>query len=133
VKETALTLPFTFNSLGNVSTTTEQTKIWADRVRAVIGTNLRERLMHPDFGTLIPSTFMETQSVASSTVETEVNLAFAKQLPSLDLLSVDSSFDDYTGSLNIEISYALPNNTVVNTIVSILHLIGDAPAYEENV
>ena len=54
MSEIAMSLPFSIDPYGKVSSTTDQKKIWADKVRSVLGTALRERVMLPTFGTLIP-------------------------------------------------------------------------------
>ena len=94
--EVALTLPFTINAYGSVSTTTEQSKIWSDRVRFVIGTNLHERILDPQFGTLVPEAFMQTSDDAESMIIAEVERAFPEQLELLTLQSVDVSLVVFT-------------------------------------
>ena len=130
--ETAISLPFTIDAYGKVTTTTDQSKIWSDRVKAVIGTNLRERLMNPDFGTLVPSAFMENADTASSLISTEVERAFTTQLDLLTFTSVDVTFDEYTGTTHVSILYDLPNNEQVNTTVALVAIDGKSPAYQEN-
>ena len=66
--ERAISLPFSIDSYGNVASTKDQSKIWADRVRSVVGTTVGERLMRPDFGTSIPfATFSGRELVAEIT------------------------------------------------------------------
>ena len=60
--EIALSLPFSLNSYGGIAVATEQSKIWADRVRSVLGTSRRERLMHPEIGPLIPFAVFTTET-----------------------------------------------------------------------
>lgn len=132
VKEKALSLPLKLDAYGRFTTTTEQSKIWTDRVRMVIGTNLRERLMRPGFGTLVPSAFMETQDMASVMVTTEIEQAFSAQLSSLKLQSVDVTFDEFTNTTQAKVIYDLPNGETVDTTVSFMYLQGNQPAYEEN-
>jgi len=129
--EVTLSLPFTVNPYGAITTSTDQSKIWADRVRFVIGTNLRERVMRPNFGTLVPSAFMETTEEAESIIQTEVTSAFARQLSLLDLQSVDVLYDEYSNYLNVSIVYALPNNEVVKTTVKVITVSGNNPSIEE--
>lgn len=129
--EIAISLPFTVNPYGAITTTTEQSKIWADRVRSVIGTNLRERILRPNFGTLVPFSFMETADEADSIIQTEVTAAFARQLPLLDLQSVDILYDEYSNYLNVTIIYALPTNEVVQTTVKVITVDGKNPSTEE--
>ena len=131
-REIALSLPFTFDSFTKVQITSDQNKIWADRVRIILGTNLRERLIRPDFGTSIPSTFMDNQEQTFATIETEVQTAFATQIPELKLQGVKTSFDEYTNILNIEVDYTLPNLTEVNTAIAYISTSGNQPSYEEN-
>lgn len=130
--EVAITLPFSINPYGSIATTTEQSKIWSDRVRSVIGTNLRERIMRPNFGTLVPSSFMETADDAESIITTEVGSAFATQLSLLDLQETSILYDEYTNQLNVTITYALPNNEVVKTTIGLITIDGKNPATEEN-
>jgi phage baseplate assembly protein W len=49
--EKTIALPFSVDPYGKVTVASDQSKIWADRVRSVIGTFLRERVMRPEFGT----------------------------------------------------------------------------------
>jgi phage baseplate assembly protein W len=125
--EKAIALPFSINSFGRVTDTTEMSKIWADRVRSVIGTALRERVMLPD----IPSSVFETTEEADSQIQTEVIRAFNEQLSALTLDEVTSTFDEFTGVMNVDITYALPNDEVINTSIGLVSLAGTAPIYEE--
>jgi phage baseplate assembly protein W len=129
--EIALTLPFTINAYGSVSTTTDQSKIWADRVRFVIGTNLHERILDPQFGTLVPEAFMQTSDDAESTIVAEVERAFPEQLELLTLQSVDVSFDDYTSTTSVNIIYELPNGEVTDTVVAITSIGGNNISVQE--
>ena len=130
--EIALTLPFSINPYGSVSTTTEQSKIWADRVRFVIGTNLQERILDPECGTLVPSAFMQTADDAETTITTEIERAFQSQLELLTLNSVDVSFDEYTGTTNVNITYNLPNKETSETVVALTYVSGNNISVQEN-
>ena len=130
--EIALSLPFSIDPYGSVSTTTEQSKIWADRVRFVIGTNLRERILDPEFGTLIPSAFMQTVDDSNSMIETEVERAFQSQLELLTFDKVELSFDEYTGTTSVSIIYGLPNGEITNTVVAVTYVSGNNISVQEN-
>ena len=130
--ETVLSLPFTVDAYGGVVSSTDQTKIWSDRVRAVIGTNLKERLMSPEFGTLVPASFMENTDDATVAIKSEVERGFLKFLQLLKLQTVDVSFDEYASSLNISIVYDLPNNEQATTTVNLVSVVGNNPIYQEN-
>lgn len=130
--EVAIALPFSIDSYGKVTQTTEQSKIWADKVRSVIGTGLRERVMRPSFGTDIPSLVFENQEDAEGRVLELVNGSFNTQLPRLELQSVNTLYDSYTNTLNVEITYALPNEEVVTTTVGLILISGNLIPYEES-
>jgi len=132
MQEVAISIPFSFDVFGKVTTTVDQKKIWSDRVRSVLGTNLRERLMRPEFGCLVPSSFMDTQEMASSMITTEVGRAFSSQLSSLTLQNVSTSFDESTGAIEATVLYSLPNNDQIDTTISFVYVNGNQPIYEEN-
>lgn len=132
MQEVALSLPFTLSPYGNITVAIDQPKIWADRVRAVLGTTLRERLMRPTFGSLLTSAFMETNTVATATILGEVSRAFSSFLPGLTLNAVDTSVDEYTGEVTATINYSLPNNNIIDTTISVAYIVGNIPPYEEN-
>jgi phage baseplate assembly protein W len=128
--ERAISLPFSIDSYGNVSSTKDQTKIWADKVRSVVGTTVGERVMRTDFGTQIPyATFNGRQVVADAT-KRELYTAFAKFLPALTLQEVDVTFSEDT-LVSADVTYALPNQEEVTITVGLAYIAGDAPIYEE--
>jgi len=129
--EKTFALPFSIDSYGNINSTSDQSKIWTDRVRSVLGTTVRERVMRPGFGTLIPFSLFDTESSAISQVTTEVNKAFITQLTLLRLDKVNVTIDEYTNVLTVEVIYALPNNEVVSTLVGVALIDGANPIYEE--
>lgn len=129
--EKAISLPFSIDPYGRVSFTTLQSKIWADRVRSVLGTFLRERVMRPNFGTLIPYALFETETSATIQIENEVEKAFNQQLPLLRLQSTNVTFDEYSNVVTVEVIYALPNNETVSTVVGLVLIQGANPPYQE--
>ena len=129
--EKFISLPFMVDSYGKINTTSDQSKIWSDRVRSVIGTALRERVMRPTFGTEIPFTVFDTAESAESTIETEVEQAFNQQLPLLRLQEVTATTNEYTNVLNVTIVYALPNQETVSTTLGLISVLGTTPIAEE--
>ena len=129
--ESTIALPFSIDQYGKVTSTVDQSKIWADRVRSVLGTSLRERVMLPKFGTLIPFSLFDTETSAVAQIENEVQKAFATQLPLLYLQKVTVTIDQYTNVLTIEVIYGLPNNEVVSTVVGLVLVDGANPLYQE--
>jgi phage baseplate assembly protein W len=124
-------LPFSIDSFGKVAVTQDQSKIWADRVRSVLGTAIRERVMRPTFGTLIPFAIFENENTATAEIKIEVEKAFADQLPLLNLQTTTVSIDEYSNVLNVDVVYGLPNNEVVSTVIGLVLIKGANPIYQE--
>lgn len=129
--EKAISLPFFIDPYGKVGVTQSQSKIWTDRVRSVLGTTIRERVMRPTFGTLIPFALFDTETSATAQIEVEVQKAFSEQLPLLNLQTVNVTIDEYTNVLTVEAVYGLPNNEVVSTVVGLVLVQGANPIYQE--
>lgn len=129
--EITIALPFSVDPYGKVSSTTSQSKIWADRVRSIIGTTIRERLMRPTLGTLIPYALFESATSAEAEVKAEVAKAFDSQLPLLKLQETTITIDEYTNVMNATIVYDLPNNETVTTNIGLILIEGTKPTYEE--
>lgn len=129
----AITLPFTFNgpksfyenlsaaNLGTISTTTDEKKIWRDRVILVLSTRFYERLMRPDFGSDINRTIFENEASAKETASRTITIAFNTWLSALKLNKISADFDINTGFMSIEVFYLLPSgrpdSAIVNTAV----------------
>lgn len=128
--ERTISLPFRVTPYGSVGSTSEQSKIWSDRVRSVLGTAIRERVMNPGFGTLIPYALFENESKAEAEIEVEVRKAFGRFLPLLTLDTVSVFIDNYSNVMTIDVTYDLPNNETVNTLVGIVSLNCAAPSVE---
>lgn len=129
--EVAISLPFRIDPYGKVAVSRDQQKIWADRVRSVLGTALKERVMQPLFGTEIPYSVFHTEDDASTLIERETQAAFETQLPLLSLQSVTTTFDEFTGIISVSTVYDLPNNTQVETVIGIAYIQGTNPIYQE--
>jgi phage baseplate assembly protein W len=129
--EKAISLPFSIDTFGSVGTTTEQSKVWADRVRSVLGTSLRERVMRPTFGTLIPFSLFNNVENAVVEIKEEVTRAFSRQLKLLTLKDTFVEQDFYTNSLKVTVTYSLPNQETNKTSIGFVIVRGTLPIYEE--
>jgi phage baseplate assembly protein W len=127
----AIALPFSIDSYGKVNSTQSQSKIWSDRVKSVLGTSLRERVMRPNFGTLIPYTLFNSETEATAQIQSEVEKAFAQKLDLLTLQQTNVTSDIYTNTLTVEVIYGLPNDEVTSTLIGLVFSQGANPIYEE--
>lgn len=108
----AISLPFSINQLYGISFTSDENKIWKDRVFLTVVSSLNERVMRPDYGTQIRQAVFENEAVASSLVDATIRLAFNTWLPSLILEGVSTEFDEETGQFVITLNYKLPNQNI---------------------
>lgn len=129
--EVSMSLPFSIDSYGKVAITSDFSKLWADRVRATIGTAVGERVMAPNFGSLVPFAVFKGEEEAIASVTDEVKRVFIKQLPLLTLSQTDVTFDETTGVLSITVVYSLPDQEEVTTTIGIVTVRGTNPTAEE--
>jgi phage baseplate assembly protein W len=129
--ELTMSLPFEIDAYGTVAATVEQSKIWADRARAVIGTVLGERVYRPEFGCQAAATVFETEEETQAVLEADIRAAFLSHLPLCGLEGVDISIDEDTRVITAEVTYTLPNSELSVLQVGVATLNGDQPISEE--
>lgn len=131
VYEIAMTLPFTIDDFGNVSNTTSQTKIWADRARSAVGTALGERVFLPEYGTTIPETLFDGVDAMANIIESQVSEVFIRDLPLLTLTSVAVAYNEGAETIFAEIEYELPNKDQASISVGVARINANEPLTEE--
>lgn len=131
VGEVAISLPFSINEFGSIQVATSQEKIWADRVRAAVGTAVGERVMRPDYGTEIPSTALANVESSQELIRSQIELAFVRDLTLLKLSSVDPIYDVSTATLKVEVTYELPNRQTETVTLGFASLSGNFPIIED--
>jgi len=104
--ETAIVWPFSFNNTGFVTHTSNQRKIWQDRIVLVVLTNLGERVMLPNYGTRVPKVLFENEQEALEICRVAVTEAFSKWFPTLMFVDLTGTLDLTTGVFELEIYYA---------------------------
>lgn len=130
VYELTISLPFRIDDFGSVASTTSQEKIWADRVRSVVGTAVKERVFRPEFGTKIPENLFENTPSMIATIEEEVETAFIKHLSTLELESVTASYDRTQDTIFTEVGYFLPNKDQTSVVIGIARISTNQPIGE---
>lgn len=109
IQPIAISLPFSINRFGGITTTTDQKKIWSDRVRSAVGTALTQRVMRPTYGTAIPQLLFDSVDVVRAALESEINSVFANYLPTLIFEESVINYDDRQNILSIDVRYRLPD------------------------
>ena len=129
--ELAISLPFQVDEYGTIAATVDQPKIWADRVRAVIGTAIGERVYRPEFGCEAAQTVFETEEETEAVLQADIRTAFATYLPLCSLDDVVVTVDEQTRVINAEVTYLLPNSDAFSLQVGVASINGDQPISEE--
>jgi hypothetical protein len=136
VSEVAVSLPFTISPYGTISATSDQSKIWADRVLSVLGTGIKERVMFPQFGSKLYDGLFSgsTSGVNSATdlIKNGIADSFDAFLPLLALEDVVTDFNTDSGALSVTILYTLPDKTLASTSLGKLIVNRNQPPIQEN-
>lgn len=119
ISDVAISLPFQITAFGKVNTTSDQSKIWQDRVKGVIGTIIGERVMRPTFGSKVGSQVFEDVDDLILNLEAAASKAFSSLLPSLTLEDVSVSFDTGDKVASVDITYSLPDKTFASASVAV--------------
>lgn len=128
--ESAIALPFAIDAFGSVNKSTDQSKIWADRVLSVIGTWSGERLFRPTFGSQVSKSLLSNVSTATEDVQKEISIAFANSLPRLQLSAIEVTIDS-PETVTVSVAYSLPDNNESQTTVGLVAISGNLPPSEE--
>ena len=115
--QSAISLPFSFDSNGAVAHTEDDRKIWQDRVMIVVLTYISERVMRPTFGTRVKEATFENLPSSNQLIEAEVSAAFASFLPELTLIETKPTINPDNGILEIEIVYKYGQSLAPETVV----------------
>ena len=114
--QSAISLPFSFDSTGALSSTTDESKIWQDRIVLVVMSLLQERVMRPSFGTNIKSFALDNRASAAEAIRSEIYNAFPLWLSELTVTGVTTTIDPADGYLLIEILYRYGVSTTVGKV-----------------
>lgn len=128
--EYAISLPFTLGFTGSIDTTTDQRKIWADRVLSVVGTALGERPQRYYFGSKVHFEAFENVEQAKDGIERAISDAFAKYLPLLTFREITSTYSQDTGRLNVTVLYSLPDESLSEVKIGTVQINGSEPPKE---
>jgi phage baseplate assembly protein W len=104
-----IAMPFRFNSLGRIETTTDARIVWKNRIVMLLASKFGERVMRPDFGSDLHKTLFENEEAALEIAQRTITIAFNQWLGDLQLLEINPTYDDYSGTMEFEIRYSLPS------------------------
>ena len=122
----AISYPFTLNVFGETTSTTDQKKIYTDRVLTLLSTSIGERPMRPTYGTNLGLAMFENQGVAEVAIPAAIRSAIATWLPELTVNEINiKNFND-GGKVEVELLLTFPDYTTGTISVNSVTLNPDA-------
>ena len=119
----AISFPFTFDPFGVVETTSDQTKIYQDRVLTLLSTVKGERPMRPTYGTDVARAMFENQGDAKKAIDQAVRSAINTWIPEVEISAVNVFLADESGKVGVEVNVVLPDftSTTINVLSTTLN------------
>lgn len=106
----AISLPFRLDGYGNVASSSDMSRIWADRVRTVVSTYPGERVIRPTFGTRLPEDLYEALSETRELVTGQLSESFSAWLPEVEFNGIEiEEYDEGQGTVRMSVNYSVPN------------------------
>ena len=122
----AISYPFTLNVFGETTSTTDQKKIYTDRVLTLLSTSIGERPMRPTYGTNLGLAMFENQGVAEIAIPAAIRSAISTWLPALTVNEINiKNFND-GGKVEVELLLTFPDYTTGTISVKSVTLNPDA-------
>ena len=107
----AISFPFTLDPFGKTTSTTNQKKVYQDRVLTLLSTAVGERPMRPNYGTNIGTAMFENQGKVEKAVNDAIRSAMSKWIPELTVNKINIVGFLDTGAVTVEINITLPDFT----------------------
>lgn len=119
----AISFPFTLDPFGKTTSTTNQRKIYQDRVLTLLSTAVGERPMRPTYGTNIGVAMFENQGNVEKAINDAIRSAISKWIPGLTVNNITVVGFLDTGAVTVELNVSLPDFiedsiTVVSTTLN---------------
>ncbi|WP_197085225.1 GPW/gp25 family protein [Saccharothrix sp. ST-888] len=105
-----MTIPFAIDSTGGVAQTDDLWRQLLDRIQALVGTQLGERVARADYGVDSAGLLFTSDQLASARMQLAVRDAVAAWEPSARVTSIRANVNDQLGLVGIQVEIA-PNDT----------------------
>ena len=114
-----ISYPFSIDERGKIAVAPTARKVWVDRVRAVLSTQVGDRVMRPDFGLDSLSSIFNEGSPAEQSIQAQISDAFTRFLPQLSLVRVRADEDPVSGVTEVDVVFTNPDNSETTTNLSL--------------
>jgi phage baseplate assembly protein W len=114
----SINFPYSLTVFGETESTSNQAKIWVDRVLTLLSTQLGQRPMAPDYGADVARALFENEDDFRVAFRVAIAKAMSVWLPELNIESITIGDPNQDGFVNIEIMVELPNSRVAAVTIS---------------
>ena len=114
-----ISFPFRIDANGHLADTSNTKKIWTDRVRAVVNTQVGDRVMRPDFGTDTDSLVLDVGTPAQKSLPDVLKGSLGKFLPQLQVDDVVAYPGENSQTVRGEVRFTCPDRTFASTTVTL--------------
>lgn len=105
----SISFPFTLDPFGKTTSTTDQRKIYQDRVLTLLSTAVGERPMRPTYGTNIAAAMFENQGKVEEAINQAIRTAISTWIPELTVKNIKFVGFLDTGAVSVELNVSLPD------------------------
>jgi phage baseplate assembly protein W len=105
----AISFPFTLDPFGKTTSTTDQRKIYQDKVLTLLSTAVGERPMRPSYGTNVAIAMFENQGNVEKAINDAIRSAISKWIPNLTVNNINIIGFLDTGAVTVELNVTLPD------------------------
>jgi len=121
----AISFPFSIDQLGKIEVTTDQRKIYLDRVMTLLSTIVGQRAMRPTYGNDVPRGVYESGGDYSEGVVTAIRTAFTRWLPLVAIQDILITEPGEDGTSQVTLSVTLPDLTEATVSLDSIYLFPD--------
>lgn len=115
---TAISYPFTLDSVGVVEPTEVVTKIYLDRVLTLLSTNIGQRPMLQDYGTNVMRALFENDNDFPAAVDQAIRQAVGIWIPEISINQITISPPGEDGTATVDIVIELPNSLLTSLSIN---------------
>lgn len=107
-----ISFPYTIDTAGVATATTDSSKVYVDRVLTLLSTNIGQRPMMPDYGVDWSGALFENDNMIAPAVTQAVKVAVGKWIPEVTVSTINFSVIGTEGKEIVSIGLELPNGDI---------------------
>jgi len=111
VASTSINYPFTLDPLGRIVSTSDDNKIYLDKIMTLLSTMVGQRPMNPAYGTDLLRALYESGEDYDLALREAIDRAMATFLPAVSLQEVTIKEPDSSGVSMVSISFSFPDGS----------------------